>query len=54
MNLEAVVIEINIGDEIKYVPAYIINGKTYYSSHQDNLVYFDTEAEAQEYLDDED
>ena len=54
MNLETAVIEISIGDEIKYAPAYILNGKTHYAVYQDNLVYFDTEAEAQEYLDDED
>jgi len=44
------VVEIKVGGETKYCPAYEINGKDHLVSHQDHLVYYDTEKEAKEYF----
>lgn len=44
--------EIEIDGVTKYAPAYIINGESTLISHQNKVVYCDTEQEAQEYLED--
>ena len=46
------VIEIEVGGEKRFAPAYVINGETYLVSHQNIQIHFKTKKEALDYLKD--
>lgn len=47
------VIGVLIEGELKYAPCYVFDGKEHMISHQGRLTYYDTEEEAQEFINDE-
>ena len=53
MELETKVIEIQVNGQTRFAPVYVIDGMTCEISHQGQLINFDNENDAIEYLDDE-